>query len=80
MNTQLRKKANNGFDKGFFKLMNNSVSGKIMENVRNQRDIKLVTNKRRINLVSQPNYYSTKKFSEELIPIEIKKKNKNKNG
>ena len=80
MNTQLRKKANNGFDKVFFKLMNNSVSGKIMENVRNQRDIKLVTNKRRINLVSQPNYYSTKKFSEELIPIEIKKKNKNKNG
>ena len=80
MNTQLRKKANNGFDKGFFKLMNNSVSGKIMENVRNQRDIKLVTNKRRINLVSQPNYYSTKNFSEELIPIEIKKKNKNKNG
>ena len=77
MKTQLGKKANNGFDKGFFKLMNNSVSGKTMENVRNQRDIKLVTNKIRINLVSQPNYYSTKKFSEELIPIEIKKKNRN---
>ena len=50
-----------------------------MENVRNHRDIKLVTNKRKINLVSEPNYYSTKYFSEELIPIEIQK-NKNKNG
>ena len=54
--------------------MNNSVFGKIMENARNHRDIKLVTSdKRRKWLVSEPNYNSHKYFSEHLMAIEMKK-------
>ena len=73
MNTKLRKEAKSEFEKDFFKLMNNSVFGKMMENVRKHRDIKLVTTeKRRIKLVSEPNYHTTKQFSENLIAIEMK--------
>ena len=53
--------------------MNNSVFGKTMENVGNQKDIKLVTsNKRRKRLVSEPNYHSYTKFSDHLMAIEMK--------
>ena len=74
MNTELRKNARNEFEKNFFKLMNNSAFGKSMENVRNHRDIELVTSeKRRKGLVSEPNYHSCKKFSENIMAIEMKK-------
>ena len=74
MNTELRKKAKNDFEKDFFKLMNNAVFGKTMENVRKHRDIKLVaTDNRRNRLVSEPNYHTIKCFSENLLAIEIKK-------
>ena len=74
MNTELRKKAKNEFEKNFFQMMNNSVFGKTMENVRNHRDIKLVTSdKRRKRLVSEPNYHSHKQFSDHLMAIEMKK-------
>ena len=54
--------------------MNNSVFGKTMENVRRHRDIKLVTtDKRRSQLISEPNYHTTKYFSENLLAIEMKK-------
>ena len=56
--------------------MNNSVFGKAMENVRKHRDIKLVTtDKRRNQLVSEPNHHTAKWFSENLLAIEMKKTN-----
>ena len=73
MNTELRKKVQNEFENDFFKLMNNSVSEKIIENVRNHRDIKLKnTDKRRKGLLSEPNYHSHKNFLKHLMVIEIK--------
>ena len=74
MNTGLRKEAKNDFEKDFFKLMNNAVFGKTMENVRNHRDIKIVTtNKQRNKLASEPNYHTTKHISKDLLIIEMKK-------
>ena len=65
MNTKLRQKAKNNFEKDFSKLMNNGVFGKTMENVRKDRNIKLVTTERGRNyLVSEPNYHATKFFTE----------------
>ena len=79
MNSKLRTNAKNDLEKYFLKLMNNAVFGKTMENVRKHRDIKLVTtDKRRNQLASEPNYHTTKYFSENLIAIEMKK-NKSKN-
>ena len=74
MDTQLRKQAKSEFEKYFFKLMNTSVFGKKMENVRKDRDIKLVTTEeKRIKLVSEPNYHTTKHFSDNLLAIDLKK-------
>ena len=80
MNTELRIVADNDFEKDFYKLMNNAVFGKTMENIRKHRDIKLVTiDKKRSKLVSEPNYHTMNYISEDLSIIEMKKKSKNKN-
>ena len=74
MNTKLRTEAKNDFEKDFFKLINDAVFGKTMENVRKHRDIKLVTtDERRNQLVSEPNYHITKYFSEVLSANEMKR-------
>ena len=74
MNTELRKLARNDFEKDLFKLMNNSVFGKTMENIRKHRDIKLVTtDRKRSKLVSEANYYTINLISEDLSIIEMKK-------
>ena len=74
MSTDLRKIAKNYFEKLFFKLMNNAVFGKTMENVRKHSEIKLVTKERRRNyLVSEPNYHTTKFFKENIFAIGMKK-------
>ena len=74
MNTKLRTEAKKDFEKDFFELMNNAVFRKTMENIRNHRDIKLVTtDKRRNQLASEPNYHMTKHFSENLTTRDMKK-------
>ena len=68
MNKDIRKKAKDDFEKDFVKLMNNAVLGKTMENMRKNSDIKLVTTERRRNyLVSEPNYHTTKFFTENSL-------------
>ena len=73
-NTKLRKVARIDFKKDFFKLTNNAVFGKTMENIRKHRDIKFVaTDKKRSKLVSEPNYHTINLISEDLSIIEMKK-------
>ena len=69
-NTQKRTNAKNSFEKDFFKLMNNSVFGKTMENIRKRVDVRLVTNKDKLlKLTSKPTYVSSKIFNENLVAV-----------
>ena len=73
-NTQLRKAATNDFEKDFFKLMNNSVFGKTMENIRKHRNIKLVTTEEKyLCTVMKPNFKSGVLFGENLMGCEMGK-------
>ena len=75
MNTELRIKANNDFEKDYYKLKNNSVYGKTMENIRKHGDIHLVTtDRKRSKLVSEPNYHATKSISKNLLVMQMKKR------
>ena len=72
-NTQKRTKAKNAFEKDFFKLMNNSVFGKTMENLRKRSNIQLVTNPERMErLAARPTYISHKIFHENLVAVHSK--------
>ena len=69
-NTQKRTHAKNSFEKDFFKLMNNSVFGKTMENIRKRVDVRLVTSKEKLlKLASKPTYVSSKIFNENLVAV-----------
>ena len=73
MNTKLRQKAQNNFEKTFFKLMNNGAFGNTMENVKKHKNLKLVITERRKNyLALESNYHTTKFFTEHVLPIELK--------
>ena len=74
LNTDLRTKGKNDFEKDFFKLMNNSVFGKTMENIRNRVDVKLVNNRKKAEkLVAKPNFRHCTIFDENLVAIHMKK-------
>src|SRR6476469_11108833 len=70
-NTEKRKAANNEFEKDFFKLMNNSVFGKTMENIRNRRNIKLITDSKDFKkYVAKPTFMNGVIFNEDLVAVE----------
>ena len=74
LNTDLRTKGKNDFEKDFFKLMNNSVFGKTMENIRNRVDVQLVNNKKKAKkLISKPNLKHWTRFDENLIAVHLKR-------
>ena len=73
-NTELRKTAANSFEKDFFKLMNNSVFGKTIENIRKRQNIKLVdSRKKALKLVSQPNFERATIFDKNFIAVHMKR-------
>ena len=73
-NTDLRKRANNAFEKDFFKLMNNSVFGKTIENIRKRQNVVIVDNRELANkLSSKPNFEGVTIFNENLFAIHMKK-------
>ena len=74
LNTKLRAKATTDFEKDFFKLMNNAVFGKTMENVKNRVNVKLVTTKEALNkLVKKSNYVRVNEFHENLVAVHMEK-------
>ena len=73
-NTELRMKATNSFEKDFFKLMNNSVFGKTIENIRKRQNIHLIDNRRKaVRLTNRPNFDRCTIFDRNLIAIHMKK-------
>ena len=69
-NTEKRKRAKNSFEKDFFKLMNNSVIGKTMENLRKRVEVRLVTDEKKLDkLTSKPTYVSCKIFNKNLLAV-----------
>ena len=69
-NTVKRTNAKNAFEKDFFKLMNNSIFGKTMENIRKRVDVRLATDKKKfLKLTSKPTYVSSKIFNENLVAV-----------
>ena len=74
LNTDLRTNAINDFEKDFFKLMNNGVFGKTMENIRNRVDIRLVNDRRKAEkLAAKPNLKHLTIFDEDLVSIHMKR-------
>src|SRR5271166_2546905 len=74
LNTELRTKATNDFEKDFFKLMNNSVFGKTMENIENRVDIRLVSDEKQAKkLAAKPNYDKCTIFDANLIAVHMKR-------
>ena len=74
INVKLRQEAKNAFEKNFFKLMNNAVFGKTMENLRKRQTIDLVCDEKKfLKLVAKPNYGHTTRFNENIVGVHMKR-------
>ena len=74
INTKLREQGNIIFRKTFLKLRNNAIFGRTLENMRKHRNIKFVTTERNRNyLISEPNYHTTKFFTENVLATKMRK-------
>ena len=74
LNTRVRTAARNLFEEDFFKLMNNSIFGKTMKNIRNHKDMKLVTSKQKYQKYAiKPNFKNGYPFSKHLFTVEMGK-------
>jgi hypothetical protein len=74
LNTELRKEAKNAFEKDFFKLLNNAIFGKTMENIRNRLNIELVNNPKRLEkLLAKPNFLDRIIYSEKLAALHMQR-------
>jgi hypothetical protein len=74
LNTELRKRAKNDFEKDFYKLLNNAVFGKTMENIRNRLNIELVNNPKRLEkLIAKTNFLDRTIYNENLAAIHMKR-------
>ena len=72
--TDLRKDAKNAFEKDLFKLMNNSVFGKTIENIRKRQNVILVDDRKKaLKLTSKPNFDRVSIFDEHLVAVHMKK-------
>jgi hypothetical protein len=75
-NTKMQKAAKNGFEKDFYNLMNNSVFGKTMENLRKRVDIQLINREQRLlKVTAKPGFKSFKIFNDDLASVELTKQN-----
>ena len=73
-NTDLRKEAKNAFEKDFFKLMNNSVFGKTIENIRKRQNVILVDDRKKaLKLTTKPNFDRATIFDDHLVAVHMKK-------
>ena len=74
INVKLRQEAKNAFEKNFFKLMNNAVFGKTMENLRKRQNIELVCDEKKfVKLVAKSNYGHTTRFNENMVGVHMKR-------
>ena len=74
LNTELRKKAKNDLEKDLFKLMNNAIFGKIMENVLNKSNVKSINNdpEKLLKLIKEPNFEHIHKISDKQVLVHSK--------